>query len=290
VKSSVFNLIFTVFLLWLTIQLQSSFEDYLAYAFILTVGIIHGANDISLIGLLTQNSSKKTSHFLLLYLALIIVTGVTFFKLPLLALLIFIGFSCYHFGEQHFCNQLVTSGLRSNLLYFSYGMLVFGLLFYLNYEATASIILELTGVALSEVTFLLFLVFGMICTLGFVFFNRNNFASNLDYFKEVFLILLFAIIFKLASLLWAFAIYFVIWHSLPSLRDQTYALYGNLSKSSLVGYIKSSLLNWLLSIFGLGIVYYFSTVFNIRFITLFFAFLAAITIPHVIVMHYLNKK
>ncbi len=288
-KPSIINLVLTVFLLWLTIQIKSVYEIYLAYFFILTVGIIHGANDISLINLITKESAKSKKVFLLFYLGLITLTSLVFFKVPFIALVIFIGFSCYHFGEQHFYTKLKEHNLKGSLLYISYGLLIFGLLFYLNSDDTTSIISELTGFVISSNYFLLFFLLGLIATLFFIYLNFKV-LNDIDYFQEVFLLLLFALLFKLASLLWAFAIYFIIWHSLPSLKDQTLALYGNFNKQNFFKYVKSSSVNWIISIIGLCIVYYVSAFFQIRFITLFFAFLASITIPHVIVMYYLNKK
>ena len=289
-KFSVFNLIFTVFLLWLTIQLKSSHEDYLAYISILTVGILHGANDISLIEFLTQKTPKRKVKFLLIYVGLIVVTSIAFFNFPLIALLVFIVFSCYHFGEQHFYNQIKGNGPEVTSLYISYGILIFGLLFYLNYSDTVSIIFELTGLEVPEVVFQYFMLCGMGATVLLVIINRTNHKQAINYLQELFLIIVFALIFELASLLWAFAIYFIVWHSIPSLKDQINALYGNLDKRNILKYVKSSLLNWMISIIGLAVVYYFSALFDIRFITLFFAFLAAITIPHVIVMYFLNKN
>lgn len=289
-KLPIFSLVFTVFLFWLTIQITDDYELYLAYFFILTVGIVHGANDISLISLLTKNSEKRKKKYLLLYLIIIVFTSFAFFNWPLIALLIFIVFSCYHFGEQHFYNQLKQHNYSAKFLFLSYGQLIFALLFYLNFEDTNSIIFELTSYRIEDIYFSYFLYFAIVSVPILVYVNRNNFNKKINYFEEVFLILLFSVLFKLATLLWAFAIYFIIWHSLPSLRDQTLALYGNLNKISVLGYLKSSLLNWVISIVGLGIVYYMSQFFDIRFITLFFAFLAAITIPHVIVMYFLNKK
>ena len=94
----------------------------------------------------------------------------------------------------------------------------------------------------------------------------------------------------MAALLWAFAIYFIVWHSIPSLIDQTKALYGESSKMNFINYIKSSIIYWLISIVGVIILYVLTIYFQINFITIFFAFLAAITVPHVIVMYLLNKN
>lgn len=289
-KSTIFNLVLTVFLLWFTIQIESSYEMYLAYFFILTIGIIHGANDISLITYLTKTATTSKIKYLLFYISLIGIMSVAFFLLPFIALLVFIAFSCYHFGEQHFYGDIHIHNSKSTLLYIAYGVLIFGLLFYTNAFETSAIIQELTGVQITENNYLTFLIIGALFTVVSLFLNRFNFKDGINYYQELFLILVFFMLFKLASLLWAFAIYFIVWHSLPSLRDQTSTLYGRFDKQSFLKYIKSSLLNWIISIVGLALVYYVSLSMSINFITLFFAFLAAITIPHVIVMYFLNKK
>jgi Brp/Blh family beta-carotene 15,15'-monooxygenase len=285
-----FRLLSTLFLLWLTIQVQSQFEDYLAYFFILTIGIMHGANDISIIGLITSNLNKSKLYFLLYYVGVIVCTALVFFQLPFLALLLFVAFSCYHFGEQHFKKHLSESSVFDALLYIGYGNLIFGLLFYFNKADTASIIFELTGKFISPSYFFYFLIQGIALTLLGVFMNRKNFNPEINVFQEVILILLFSILFYMASLLWAFSIYFILWHSLPSLKDQMVSLYGDVNGKSLRKYIKSSMIYWIISLQGLFLFFYVSQYIGVRFITLFFAFLAAITIPHVIVMYYLNKK
>ena len=289
-KFPIVNLVLTVFILWLTIQIESNFENYLAYFFILTVGIVHGANDISLINYIKRDESKSQLKYIALYISVIALMSLAFFQFPFIALCVFVAFSCYHFGEQHFYSKLEKSGLYASLLFVSYGALIFGLLFYLNLDATTMIISELTSVTIPKSYFLNFLLVSSFATIASIVVNYKNFKQDVPFFHEVFIVVLFIILFKLASLLWAFAIYFIIWHSIPSLKDQTKILYGKIDTSSFIKYLRASFLNWLTSIVGLGLIYYVSTFLDIRFITLFFAFLAAITIPHVVVMHYLNKN
>jgi beta-carotene 15,15'-dioxygenase len=288
-KFPVFNLILTVFLFWLTIQIGVSYEEYLSYFFILTIGIVHGSNDISLIKLLTANK-KPTNKYLAFYITIILATVIAFVVYPTIALIFFVAVSCYHFGEQHFHNHIKEQILIGRMLFFSYGALIFGLLFYFNSNSTSVIIYELIGYNLDKIFFFWFMVTGITLTVIFYLLNIKNLKEELSHFQEIFLLLLFALLFKLAALLWAFAIYFIVWHSMPSLMDQIKALYGKTTKDSLIKYIKSSFLYWLISLFGLVLLYYTTTYFQIQFITLFFAFLAAITIPHVIVMYFLNKN
>ena len=96
-------------------------------------------------------------------------------------------------------------------------------------------------------------------------------------------------IFNIASLIAGFAIYFIIWHSIPSLRDQIIELHSEFNTDNLVLYLKNSVLYWLVSIVSLFVLYYVVNDEKL-FISLFFSFLAAITFPHVLVMFNLFKN
>ena len=100
------KLIITFFFLWVTSFLSPKLEDYLAYFLILTVGLLHGSNDIELLFKNLNLKRSKTYLILLLYISLIVLTGVFFIKIPSVMLIVFIAFSAYHFGEQHFKEKI----------------------------------------------------------------------------------------------------------------------------------------------------------------------------------------
>jgi beta-carotene 15,15'-dioxygenase len=106
---------------------------------------------------------------------------------------------------------------------------------------------------------------------------------------ELFNFVILALIFKIGGLLWGFAIYFIIWHSIPSLNDQMRFLYGHTNSSSIKAYLWEGLPYWLLSLASISGLYWF---FNDQtlFLALFFPFLAAITFPHVGVMLVMFKS
>jgi Brp/Blh family beta-carotene 15,15'-monooxygenase len=110
-----------------------------------------------------------------------------------------------------------------------------------------------------------------------------------SFFEEIILIALLFVIFNIASLIAGFAIYFIIWHSIPSLRDQIIELHSEFNKKTLVLYLKNSALYWLISIISLFVLYYIVNDDKL-FISLFFSFLSAITFPHVLVMFNLFKN
>jgi Brp/Blh family beta-carotene 15,15'-monooxygenase len=102
-------------------------------------------------------------------------------------------------------------------------------------------------------------------------------------------LLLFAIIFRNSNLIWAFAIYFIIWHSLPSIKDQICFLYGQYTFQNFVHYFKAALLYWLLSLIGIALLYLLFRKEAV-FTALFFSFLAAITFPHVLVIMKMQNR
>ena len=112
--------------------------------------------------------------------------------------------------------------------------------------------------------------------------------------KNQLLIQLFFITFFLFSvyitdLLLSFAIYFVLWHSLPSILEQTKFLFGNSNKTQLKIYLKKALLYWIISIFGLVVTYYIFRDSQSQLLSIFFSFLAAITFPHTFVISKIKK-
>ena len=102
--------------------------------------------------------------------------------------------------------------------------------------------------------------------------------------KELFLLGLLAILFLKGTLLFGFGLYFVVWHSLPSLRSQVKHIYQNLNKTSILEYLKSALLYWIIALVGLFGAYFFLKIPSDQYLPLFFSFLAAITFPHALVM------
>ena len=257
----------------------------------MSIGILHGANDIKMI----KNTIKGENQFsfksiLSIYILVVLLTALSFFVLPALALMIFVLLSSYHFGEQHWASSLNISKPLGLFFYFLYGSLIFNLLFYLNSQDTINVIYSLTGYLVNECLFLVLLFTSVILAMVILIYFYVKDWVNINIGEEVFLIVLFFIVFKIASLIWAFSIYFIFWHSLPSLRDQINILYGDYSKKNLLRYVKSSILYWLLAILGLGVVLYIFRSDETLFLSLFFAFLAAITVPHVFVMHKVLKK
>lgn len=109
-------------------------------------------------------------------------------------------------------------------------------------------------------------------------------ALSINPIKEIFYLGVLAIVFANSSLVWGFAIYFIFWHSLPSLKDQLHFLYGQATKNEFFMYLRTSSLYWFISIVGLFGLYLLLRDSVDFFITVILYVLAAITFPHVLVM------
>lgn len=255
---------------------------------VLTIGIIHGANDLYLLAK-TVNSLQKTSFILLFasYVLLVVVMVFGLYKLPIWSLLLFVLISAFHFGEQQWHLSSYISSLKLNLFYFAYGLFLFSLLFYFHLDQTSSIINDLAQIQLSDKLFFWLFVFSGIASLVLMILNVRQLKHQLLF--QLIAIMLFLLLFNTTSLLWSFSVYFVIWHSIPSLREQAQILYPDHNKPN-VKFIQLAFPYWLLALLGFAVAIYFFSESTFSLVSLFFAFLAAITIPHVLVIFWMHQK
>lgn len=283
----------TFFSLWLAVIFEDAIEQYISFVFILSFGILHGANDLTLLQR-TEVKHKTTRNYvkiLLYYVFFVLGSVLVFYLLPSLALVVFVLFSGYHFGEQHFISKTIgASSLKTNAFYFLYGAFILFLLFNSNTVVTLEIIKNIIGYSIPSRTFEVGLLISGISTicLGFLLVFKKDLAINPV--KEVFFLGIFFVVFKTATLLWGFAIYFILWHSIPSLYDQIFYLHGRITKNSFKSFVLTSLPYWLISVIGLLFLLFLFKDNLEKSLAFFFSFLAAITFPHVLVINRLNKS
>ncbi|MBT6127252.1 MAG: beta-carotene 15,15'-dioxygenase, Brp/Blh family [Flavobacteriaceae bacterium] len=280
--------ILVTFLFILVVPLLSDvFTDFLWGFAVLTLGILHGANDLEII---SKSFKGKLNHLyfksILVYILVVLLGAVFFFTLPGLALIIFVMFSSYHFGEEHWEDRLPIS-VANFVFYILYGAFLFFLMFSLQYEPVVEVIQKISG-RLLPFEFFLYTAIGLGITLLTTMLFHSSLRPHL--IKECLILVLLSGIFYVGSLLFAFAFYFVVWHSFPSLLNQLKFLYGDMNFKSFIRYFKHSIIYWLASLISLYLVYRYMDFEADYFMPLFFSFLAAITFPHTIVMGMMKHK
>jgi beta-carotene 15,15'-dioxygenase len=280
------SILISFFFLWLNHYISHNHQLILGFSLIFTFGIFHGANDLVLIKALNKTQKEIPFIKILIYYIIIIVLGIIlFYVTPTFALFLFIIVSGYHFGEQQWqtLRSLKTSWFRI-LFQTIYGIFILFLLFNFHQIEVQNIVQEITLFTIPLFYFSLFIkIFGifLFVFLLYLYIYVSNFRNQI--LLEVFYLLVFTIIFLSSSLIWGFAIFFIIWHSIPSIIDQIKFLHHEVTLNNFKLYFKSAFLYWIASLFGIAMLYSIfkdEKIFN----ALFFSFLAAITFPHALVI------
>jgi Brp/Blh family beta-carotene 15,15'-monooxygenase len=285
-------IILSFFGLWLTSFLSIENQIFTGFSLILTFGILHGGNDIMIAkNILLQKRDYSFAKILTFYILIIVFSALLFYLFPFLILFLFILVSGYHFGEQQLRflnkdkNKIIIESIQ--LLH---GLLILFFLFEFHCKQVRDIIFDITSVEITP-NYITYSLYGMLTffSIGCIYLYLNFKHLIRILFKELFFLLVFVIIFKVSSLIWGFTIYFILWHSLPSIIDQITFLFGDYSKVNFIKYIKAAALYWIVSLIGLGAFYFFLNEIK-HFNALFFVFLAAITFPHVLVIILMQNK
>ena len=280
-----------VFLTLLTIFISNNLYGqhfyFACYALILSFGIIHGANDILILLKGKEVNTYTLMNKTIKYFSIVIIICLIFFNLPVTSLLFFILFSAYHFGEQQWTIFENKNSKSLTLFYFFFGSLIFLILFTINSDEVSDVIFEITSFYVPEKIYLTSLIITTIINLVFIILNYRILKAQL--FHQFILFVLMLVVFSFFELLPAFAVYFVFFHSIPSIIEQAEYLFEDSSVKSFKKFIIKGFAYWLLAILFLFFLYLFIKDKIDFSLGIFFSFLAAITFPHVLVIYKMKE-
>ncbi len=282
--------IFTIFLL-LSYLLSANYQDMIGFALVLSVGLIHGANDL----LIIKKNSKFSSNYsqfwpFFTYVGLVFI-GFTFFYLfPSFALIAFIIVSVYHFGEQHLEAITITKSLKNNYRFISivsHGIILFTIIFMNNINTVNNVFLSFKINFLNSNTLNIILITTAIVYISTLVINKYLTSFI---FSEILFFVLFYFLSLTSTLILCFSVYFIFFHSILSIKDQVKYIYGNNDSSSLKRYLLNSMPYFILAIVFLILFYNHTEIDNSDLLPIIFTFLAAITFPHVIVIEKMYRS
>ncbi|MFN3941417.1 MAG: Brp/Blh family beta-carotene 15,15'-dioxygenase [Flavobacterium sp.] len=280
-----YKIFLSLIALWLGNQLGGQVQAIIGIFLVLTIGVMHGTNDLLIIEK-SYVGSQKSNRIKFFYLMLVNINILLFYFFPLFALCLFIFLSCYHFGEQHLEKYFVEHGnlVVNNTYYITYGMLILSGIFYLNKTEVSEIIYQITSHKIPFNWMDLFFYLSTFLYATFTIYLAWTMKTYLNELPiELMTLLTLTIIFLNASLIWSFTVFFIFWHSIPSIEDQIQHLFSEVSFKTLIQYFKKGFAIWLISLIGLILVLWLIKD-SLYFYTILFSFLAAITLPHVLVM------
>lgn len=292
--------IIIVMLNFISHELLVSCSLIIAVALIVLIGIPHGANDhllfFNLFKKRALEEGSKTALFFLYYLGLIFLYVCSWFFLPAFSLGIFILISIYHFGQSNLYSIPLRSAKGKFLSIFLSGTFVL-LTPILAHIETALPIIEI----LSKKTDLpsisndfgkkLAILLGILMLLHWCLIILLKIISiEKGLFEIVNVLLLFGLFYY--SPLWiGFAIYFTLWHAVPSIEDQINFFKRTRSAYNLGKYLREIFPFSVIALSGLFFAYQFSeNIISVnQAIALLFSFIAVITLPHMIMMDLLYQ-
>lgn len=282
-----FNIIITAFVIWISLYTNSQIELMASGIFVLSLGLMHGANDINLLQELWRKNKTKKWQLIALYVALGGIVFTLAFSWRVLGLIVFMLFSSFHFGEQHLHNRLSDSKFKT-WDYTLYGLVIFSMLFSTHQVDAQYLILHMTGWDISNIP-LNNITLGLVGTLIISWVLQFKYFKK-ELFEELFYLLMFYVVFFNTELALSFALYFVVWHALPSIKDQILIEGQTLGYKSAWRYFKQSYRYWLVSIFGIFLMAQGYDYLGTALLPILFAALVAITFPHILLITSLFQK
>ncbi|WP_010522241.1 Brp/Blh family beta-carotene 15,15'-dioxygenase, partial [Aquimarina agarivorans] len=208
---------------------------YLQVGLLFTIGLFHGVNDLYL-------NIKEQSIFvdsiklrLARYLVLAGFGFVLFYMFPLLGLSLFIIFSGYHFGEQHFYCDTKGFYQTAYAFRFTYGLAIIGAMLFFHQQEVLAIIHRFLQVSTANNILTLKLLFIVLTILQSIYLFRLVILNRLklrDWLLFQVDLLTLIVFFNTTSLLSSFCFYFIFWHSISSLRLQVLNDFETLNKTN----------------------------------------------------------
>jgi len=261
------------------------YQDILGFILILSIGVIHGANDLLIIKKYTRkNTLKSQISYFLYYLGLVFLGFIFFYLFPSIALLSFVLVSIYHFGEQHWeVNMSNADFINIKRIYpiILHGLVFFVIVFMNNIDIVNDVLKSFNTISLNYTYLRILLIVVFFIYMSLLLSSK----SIRGYFvgEFIFFVLLFLLTLN-SSLIFGFSIYFIFFHSVLSIKDQVKYIYDDDNSQYIKKYLISALPYFILAILFLIGFYLFIDFESLDILPIMFTFLAAITFPHVIVI------
>jgi beta-carotene 15,15'-dioxygenase len=267
---------------------------------IILLGVPHGAADLLVATQNAEDEKKSFSKikFFVNYLGRLILFAAILWFFPLMGNLLFILFAAYHFGETDLY-LFNTNNAAGKLFVISYGLVILGVILLNHIEEMKPLIesFDYSGKYMFLINWLDKYRYPVLSFLGvfffaatFIFFStKNSGLQSQGQFLIQFGIILF-ILFNLPMIL-GFTFYFIVWHSVLSLRNiVTYLRKDGLLPIAIIAkQISIYSVIAMMGIFLFGLTGFMVVSNNAAMVYIFLG-LAVLTAPHMQIMHNMYKN
>jgi Brp/Blh family beta-carotene 15,15'-monooxygenase len=239
---------------------------------IILAGVPHGAADhLLFVARYPRHRRPGSLRFALFYLVACGLYGLLWSVLPTLSFGIFLLVSLYHFGQ---------TGGGSRIVRLAWGLFGLGFPVLYHFAAARPIIAEMTGSSLFiPLGVSRGLAFGLLAAAVALAVLRSDYRRLLD-------LAILTALFIFTGLLTGFAVYFLLWHSLPAARDQFRYLRHYRLSGRVTGYLKQLIPLSVLALLAMvlaGVYMDWQGKPDVMFARLFI-FVSIITLPHALLV------
>jgi len=271
----------------------------ISLALIGLLGIPHGANDHLLFFQLTDESQKRHRRaikFFAAYLGLMSLYGFLWYVMPAISLILFLTISAFHFGQSHVVPLAFPSEKWRTWSHLLSGIFVLFTPILAHLETALPVIAVLLRVEWVLPSgfggFWIAVSISVLMTGYWSYLLLTRQVDQKSGRQELLNTLFLACLFLTTPLWIAFAVYFALWHALPSMEDQIRFFREARKNYRLSTYAIEVMPFTFLALLGLWVVWLLSgkaidTPFRMG---LLFAFIAIITLPHTLLMTYLYRR
>jgi Brp/Blh family beta-carotene 15,15'-monooxygenase len=272
-----------------------------ALVLIVLIGIPHGANDhllfFNLINKRVDEKNEKSTLFFSSYIGLILLYVCCWYLFPTFSLGLFILISIYHFGQSNVYISPIESKFVKLISIFLSGSFVLLTPIFAHIETALPVIQTLTKnpdffVISDKLGNKLAISTGILMIIHWVILMVSKHINLKDGLIEILNVFLLFGLFYYSPLWIGFAIYFTLWHAIPSIEDQINFFKTTRENYNLGKYIREIFPFSLIALLGLFLAFQFSGDYISvnQGLALLFSFIAVITLPHMIMMDLLYLR
>lgn len=259
---------------------------------ILLIGMPHGALDHIIDGKINDwNPYTFNKWFYGWYLSAVAVYSVLWVFFPMFSFLAFLLITVYHFGQAD-AERFPFRGWRYHAVHYSRGFTVVGLIVFGDLTYASAVMEAVTSVPVEEVIsryadpdLLRWIIAAAYPVTYGVVSMSSALQSNriLAYSTDA---LVVPALFLFADPVWAFSIYFGLWHSYNHTQVMLGFLADRGEKHNFVWFFKQSFIFSMLSYLGILYVYNILNAFGNEelMVSLLFVVIAVLTLPHMLVV------
>lgn len=283
-------------------SVSQTVQYFLLIAGTIIIGIPHGATDDHIFRKTKLSKTflgARNQRFYLVYLLIVAFYTGLWLLSPALSLIVFLLISVYHFGQSHlFYLQNKLSAGMGFMFYMLWGTYVLSVPLMYSYTEAMPVLKQILGYVpvpleiIESIKTPVALSLLGINLIIFLIIRLHGFLSLKNYLLEMLNLAVLGILGYFTPLFVAFITYWALWHSFNSLVEISTFITNHKHTIQFKTFYRKALPLTLITFAGIGILFFITQSYGSKeqLLAVFFIIIAAITLPHTILMDFLYRE